>query len=85
MIELKAPVIARMGEILHAEALIFLEKLAREFQPTREKLLAKRAERQKEIDNGAMPDFLAATKSIRDDKGWRVASIPAESGSGAHA
>ena len=31
MIELKAPVIARMGEILHAEALVFLENLARDF------------------------------------------------------
>ena len=78
MMELKAPVVGRMGEILPAEALAFVEKLAREFQPTREKLLAKRVERQKEIDNGAMPDFLAATKSIRDDKSWRVASIPAD-------
>ena len=67
-----------MGEILPADALAFLEKLVREFQPTREKLLAKRVERQKEIDGGAMPDFLAATKSIREDKSWRVASIPAD-------
>jgi malate synthase len=76
MIELKAPIIGRMGEVLPADALIFLEKLAREFQPTREKLLAKRVERQKEIDNGAMPDFLSATKSVREEKSWRVASIP---------
>ncbi|HEY1489452.1 MAG TPA: malate synthase A [Verrucomicrobiae bacterium] len=78
MIELKAPLIARMGEILHADALAFIEKLAREFEPTRQKLLAKRVERQKEIDGGAMPDFLAATKSVRDDKSWRVAPIPAD-------
>src|SRR5258708_23216534 len=76
--ELKAPVIGRMGEILPADALVFLEKLAREFQPRRAQLLAKRVERQKEIDNGAMPDFLAATKSVRDDKSWRVAAIPAD-------
>jgi malate synthase len=76
--ELKAPVTGQMAEILTPEALGFIEKLARGFQPRRAKLLAKRVERQKEIDNGAMPDFLAATKSIRDDKSWRVAAIPAD-------
>src|SRR3954468_4176752 len=77
-LQIKAPAVAPSAEILTPEALAFVEKLAREFQPTREKLLAKRVERQKEIDNGAMPDFLAATKSVRDDKSWRVASIPAD-------
>jgi malate synthase len=74
--ELKAPVTGQMAEILTPDALAFVEKLARAFQRTRAALLEKRAERQKEIDNGVMPDFLAATKSIRDDKSWRVASIP---------
>ncbi len=78
MIELKAPAVGQSAEILTPEALAFIEKLARQFQPTRAQLLAKRAERQKEIDGGANPDFLAATKSIRDDKSWRVASIPAD-------
>src|SRR3569833_3097510 len=76
--ELKAPVISQSAEILTPEALAFIEKLARQFQPTRAQLLAKRVARQKEIDDGAMPDFLAATQSIRDDKSWRVASIPAD-------
>src|SRR3569833_2361194 len=76
--ELKAPVISQSAEILTPEALAFIEKLARQFQPTRAQLLAKRVARQKEIDAGAMPDFLAATQSIRDDKSWRVASIPAD-------
>ena len=67
-----------MAEILTLEALAFLEKLAHEFEPTRAKLLAGRLERQKEIDNGVLPDFPAATQSIRDDKSWRVASIPAD-------
>ena len=67
-----------MAEILTPEALAFVEKLCRQFDPTRQKLLAKRVERQKEIDHGALPDFPAATKSIRDDKSWRVASIPAD-------
>src|SRR5450432_4043018 len=76
--ELKAKVEGQMAEILTPEALAFVEKLVREFEPTRAKLLTRRVERQKEIDNGALPDFLAATKSIRDDKSWKVASIPAD-------
>src|SRR6185295_15953880 len=51
--------------------------LARSFQPTRAKLLASRAERQKEIDAGVMPDFLSATKQIRDGE-WKVAPVPAD-------
>jgi malate synthase len=76
--EIKAPATGQMAEILTPAALAFLEKLVREFEPTRQKILAKRVERQKKIDGGAMPDFLSATKSIRDDKSWRVASIPAD-------
>src|ERR1022692_4806710 len=76
--ELKAKVEGQMAEILTPDALAFVEKLVREFEPTRATLLALRIARQKEIDNGAMPDFLAATKSIREDKSWRVASIPAD-------
>ncbi len=67
-----------MDEIRTPETLAFVEKLCRQFEPTRQKLLIRRVERQKEIDNGAMPDFLAATKSIRDDGAWKVGSIPAD-------
>ncbi len=67
-----------MAEILTPEALGFMEKLVREFEPMRARLLAKRLERQKEIDAGAMPDFLPSTKNIRDDRSWKVASIPAD-------
>jgi len=76
--ELKAKVEGQSAEILTPEALAFVEKLVCEFEPTRAKLLARRVERQKGIDSGAMPDFLAATQSIREDKTWRVASIPAD-------
>ena len=66
------------AQVLRLDALSFLMDLAREFQPVREKLLARRVERQKEIDAGKLPDFLSATKSIRDDSSWKVASIPAD-------
>lgn len=67
-----------MQQILTPEALEFVARLVREFEPTRQKLLAYREERQRGIDTGALPDFLAATKGIRDDRSWRVASIPTD-------
>src|SRR5437867_3344455 len=77
-VEINAPSTPESSRILTREALEFVARLAREFQPTRAKLLARRVERQQELDAGALPDFLAATKSIRNDKSWRVASIPAD-------
>jgi len=77
-VEIKAPIISEAPRILTPDALEFVAKLAREFQPTREKLLARRVERQGEIDSGVMPDFLASTKNIRADKSWQVAPIPAD-------
>src|SRR5205823_10220904 len=32
--------------------------------------------RQREIDAGATPDFLAQTKQVREDPSWRVAPVP---------
>ena len=77
-VELKAPVNSATAQILTRNALEFVAKLVREFEPTREKLLARRVERQGEIDSGAMPDFLASTKNIRADKSWQAAPIPAD-------
>ncbi|MBW2523952.1 MAG: malate synthase A [Deltaproteobacteria bacterium] len=62
-------------EILTPDALAFVEKLARAFQPTRDKLLARRVERQKRFDAGELPDFLPETKSVRESE-WTVAPIP---------
>src|SRR5207302_2983254 len=47
-----------------------------EFGATREALLARRVERQREIDAGAMPDFLAEPRHVREDPSWRVAPAP---------
>ncbi len=66
--EIKAPATSQMAEILTPEALAFVEKLVHEFEPTRQKLLAKRVERQKEIDSGVMPDFLSTPIAISEDK-----------------
>src|ERR1051325_2273058 len=60
---------------LTAEALEFVGRLQREFGPRRLELLQQRDERQKRLDAGEAPDFLTATKSVRESD-WRVASIP---------
>ncbi len=62
--------------ILTPEAQAFLIKLHRTFNERRQALLKKRAERQRMLDDGIMPDFLPETVEIRRDPSWRVASIP---------
>lgn len=77
-IEIKTPVTPEMSRILTPDALAFVARLAREFQATRAKLLARRSERQLDLDAGALPDFLIATKAVREDRSWRVAAIPTD-------
>jgi malate synthase len=62
--------------ILTPEALDFLAKLHREFEPRRRELLALRAERARQMDGGRRPDFLPETRSVREGN-WRVAPLPA--------
>jgi len=65
------------AEILSADAHRFLTKLARTFEPRRQELLARRAERQRRIAAGELPDFLPETGQIRS-AAWTVAPIPAD-------
>src|SRR3974390_3367970 len=62
-------------QVLTPEASAFLIKLAREFEPRRRELLARRKSRQQKIDAGEMPDFLPETAHIRAAD-WKVAPIP---------
>jgi malate synthase len=62
-------------EVLSPEASKFLIRLAREFEPRRQELLALRRVRQQKIDGGQLPDFLPETAHIRDAE-WKVAPIP---------
>ena len=68
-------VTAPFAEVLTPQALAFLARLHRQFEPRRRQLLARRAERQKAFDAGALPDFLRETSAIRDGD-WRVATQP---------
>ncbi|MFT4047806.1 MAG: malate synthase A [Solimonas sp.] len=74
-LQINAPIEARFDEILTPEALEFVAKLHRAFEPRRQELLKKRVERQARIDAGELPDFLPETKAIRDGD-WKVAPLP---------
>jgi len=63
--------------ILTPEAGRFLTALSRKFEERRRQLLERRRERQREIDGGAMPQFLPQTEWIRNSD-WVAAPIPAD-------
>src|SRR5258708_320005 len=76
-LELHGPLEPGFAEILPTAAHRFLTTLARAFEPRRQDLLTRRAERQRRLAAGELPDFLPETRHIRD-AAWAVASIPAD-------
>jgi malate synthase len=66
---------AAAEEILSRDAAAFVERLHRELNPRRLELLDRRHERQLELDAGALPEFRADTRAIREGD-WRVALAP---------
>ncbi len=76
-IEILGATPAPYSEILSPQALIFVAKLSRKFETRRRDLMAQRALRQAEFDAGKLPDFLAATQSIRDGD-WTIGPVPAD-------
>ncbi|MCP4380789.1 MAG: malate synthase A [Hyphomicrobiales bacterium] len=67
----------RYDEILNDDTLVFLADLQRNFDTDRRELLARREVRQQHYDDGALPDFLPETSSMREDD-WKVSPIPAD-------
>jgi malate synthase len=65
------------AQILTPEALAFVARLHRQFETRRQELLARRAQRQKEFDAGALPDFLPETKKVRESD-WKISPQPAD-------
>ncbi|HEY6224164.1 MAG TPA: hypothetical protein VIW26_10285, partial [Gemmatimonadales bacterium] len=63
------------SRILTPEALSFVAQLVRAFEDRRRELLAARVARQARLLDGERPDFLPATREIRDSD-WVVAPIP---------
>lgn len=76
-IQINANLSSAYKEILTDEALQFITLLQEKFNGRRLALLQRREERQQEIDNGKMPDFLPETKEIREGN-WKCAPQPAD-------
>ena len=76
-VEFLAPISESYAEILTPEAVAFIVDLQRAFNARRKALLDARHERQKRLDAGEKPDFLAETKAVRD-AAWTVAPLPAD-------
>jgi malate synthase len=74
-VEVLGPSCAGAETVLTPLALEFVASLARRFGDRRDELLARRAERQKRIDAGEMPDFLPETAEVRGSE-WTVAPVP---------
>src|SRR3954470_7525917 len=73
--EVQAPVQDRLEEVLTPEALGLVATLHRELDATRRDLLARRKERQRELDAGGSLDFLEETREVREGD-WRIAPEP---------
>jgi malate synthase len=76
-VDVRGPVEGRQEQILTAEALAFVAELQRRFNARRQELLLARADRQRRIEAGEMPDFLSETREIRESE-WRTAPPPAD-------
>ncbi|HEY1872955.1 MAG TPA: malate synthase A [Steroidobacteraceae bacterium] len=76
-VEILGPKIERADEVLTPLALQLLGSLHRRFNGRRLELLEARAARQAAFDDGALPDFSAATARVREAE-WRVAPAPAD-------
>ncbi|MBI0580306.1 malate synthase A [Neobacillus cucumis] len=74
-IEVVGVINPQYDEVLTSDALNFIEELERKFGERRVELLQYRKKRQKEIDNGKLPDFLPETKHIRNGD-WTIAPLP---------
>ena len=74
-IEVSGQISPQFAEILTPQALSFVAKLARKFEPRRRELMSARAARQVEFDGGLLPDFLPQTKHIRESD-WTVGAVP---------
>jgi malate synthase len=76
-VKILGDVSSAFAEVLTPEAVAFVAKLSREFEGRRQKLLARRATRQKAFDAGALPVFWPETAHIREGD-WTIAPLPAD-------
>jgi malate synthase len=74
-VEILGSRIERGDEVLNPLALQLLASLHRRFNARRLELLNARQERQLQLDDGALPEFLAATAQVRSAD-WRISPVP---------
>ena len=74
-VEILGSRIERGDEVLNPLALQLLASLHRRFNARRLELLTARRERQLQLDDGALPEFLAATAQVRGAE-WRISPVP---------
>jgi malate synthase len=72
-----APMKKEYARVLTPNAVAFVAKLHRAFEGERQQRLADRKLRRAEFDKGALPDFRAETRAIREGD-WTVGPIPAD-------
>lgn len=74
-VQIKAPILPTDERVLTPDALKFLHSLHHEFNHRRLELLEIRKKKQRALDQGKLPDFLAETNYIREGN-WLVSPIP---------
>lgn len=76
-IQIVGPLTPAVEDVLALPALEFVAGLHRRFNPRRKELLARRKDRQAQIDLGILPTFLPETEDVRTGE-WFVAPAPAD-------
>src|SRR5262249_46163717 len=76
-VRITRPVAKPFEVILTPEALSFVAGLDRKYGDRRRALLARRVERQNDLDAGRLPDFLPETRAVRDGD-WRIDPVPGD-------
>jgi malate synthase len=76
-VELRHDPVPGQDRVLTEDALAFIADLNRRFGTSRITLIERRQERQRELDAGVRPDFLVATRAVRESA-WTVAPAPAD-------
>ena len=74
-VEITGSIASGYDEILTPDALSFVAKLHRAFEPRRRECLQRRQDRQEAFDRGESLDFLTETKHIREGD-WSCVPIP---------
>ena len=75
--QVRGPAVPGIERVLTPDALEFLGRLQREFEPRRQEILAARRERAARVAAGEGLDFLPQTASVRESD-WSVAPAPGD-------